>query len=103
MGCVAEAEPFGDRIDRLAIGGIAERQPRRLQPPLANEGLDPAFLLEQAVKRASRQAEASADRVFGVPMFLFEGEQFWGYDRIGMLESRLDEAGLSRAPLKKSA
>lgn len=49
------------------------------------------------------QQEAAADRVFGVPMFLFEGEQYWGYDRIGLLENRLEEAGLARAALKKTA
>jgi 2-hydroxychromene-2-carboxylate isomerase len=40
------------------------------------------------------QAEAHADRVFGVPLFLFRGEQFWGNDRIEFLESRLRDAGL---------
>jgi 2-hydroxychromene-2-carboxylate isomerase len=44
------------------------------------------------------QAEAAADRVFGVPMFVFEGEQFWGYDRMGLLEERLAEAGLKLDP-----
>jgi len=42
------------------------------------------------------QAEAHADHVFGVPLFLFRGEQFWGNDRIELLESRLREAGLAR-------
>jgi hypothetical protein len=27
-------------------------------------------------------------------MFIFRGEPFWGHDRIGLLESRLTEAGL---------
>ena len=38
------------------------------------------------------QQEASEDHVFGVPMFLFQGEQFWGHDRLGLLESRIAEA-----------
>jgi 2-hydroxychromene-2-carboxylate isomerase len=42
------------------------------------------------------QAEATADRIFGVPIFIFEGEPFWGHDRIGLLEQRLAEAGLAR-------
>ena len=42
------------------------------------------------------QAEAHADHVFGVPLFLFRGEQFWGNDRIEFLESRLRAAGLAR-------
>jgi 2-hydroxychromene-2-carboxylate isomerase len=44
------------------------------------------------------QEEAAADHVFGVPLFIFEREPFWGYDRIPVLEQRLAEAGLSRAP-----
>jgi 2-hydroxychromene-2-carboxylate isomerase len=41
--------------------------------------------------------EGHADQVFGVPIFVFRGEQFWGHDRIGLLEERLTEAGLRRA------
>jgi 2-hydroxychromene-2-carboxylate isomerase len=41
------------------------------------------------------QQEAAADHVFGVPFFLFEGEPFWGYDRLALLEQRLTEAGLA--------
>jgi 2-hydroxychromene-2-carboxylate isomerase len=40
--------------------------------------------------------EAAADQVFGVPLFVFRGEQFWGHDRLGLLEERLQEAGLAR-------
>jgi 2-hydroxychromene-2-carboxylate isomerase len=43
------------------------------------------------------QEEAHADHVFGVPLFLFRGEQFWGNDRIEFLESRLRDAGLAGA------
>src|SRR5262249_16804508 len=43
------------------------------------------------------QDEAAADRVFGVPMFIFRGEQFWGNDRLDFLERRLTEAGLAMA------
>ena len=38
--------------------------------------------------------EAHGDRVFGVPIFLFRGEPFWGHDRIPLLEERLAECGL---------
>jgi 2-hydroxychromene-2-carboxylate isomerase len=44
------------------------------------------------------QEEAAADHIFGVPIFVFEDEPFWGYDRIPMLEERLAEAGLGRLP-----
>ncbi len=40
------------------------------------------------------QQEAADDHVFGVPIFLFEGEPFWGHDRLPVLEERLTEAGL---------
>jgi len=43
---------------------------------------------------ARAQEEAVADRIFGVPMFIFRGEPFWGYDRLGLLEHRLSESGL---------
>lgn len=51
---------------------------------------------EGARRYQEAEAEAEADRVFGVPMFLFEGEPFWGYDRMGLLESRLIASGLAR-------
>ena len=40
------------------------------------------------------QQEAEADHVFGVPLFFFEGEPFWGHDRIPVLEEKLTAAGL---------
>jgi 2-hydroxychromene-2-carboxylate isomerase len=55
---------------------------------LAGEGL-------RALKQAEQEAEA--DHVFGVPTFLFEGEPFWGHDRLALLEARLSEAGLELA------
>jgi 2-hydroxychromene-2-carboxylate isomerase len=42
------------------------------------------------------QEEAVIDKIFGVPMFVFRGEQFWGNDRMDFLERRLTEAGLAR-------
>ena len=38
--------------------------------------------------------EGHGDHIFGVPIFLFEGEAFWGHDRIPLLEERLSERGL---------
>lgn len=40
--------------------------------------------------------EGQADHVFGVPIFVFEGEPFWGHDRIPLLEERLAEHRLRR-------
>ncbi|MFZ2060638.1 MAG: DsbA family protein [Candidatus Binatus sp.] len=41
------------------------------------------------------QDEAANDHVFGVPLFIFEDEPFWGHDRIPVLEDRLTAAGMA--------
>lgn len=46
--------------------------------------------------------EGHDDHVFGVPLFLFEDEPFWGHDRIGLLRERLAERGLRRAQGERS-
>lgn len=51
---------------------------------------------EGAARLESCFEEGHADHVFGVPLFLFEGEPFWGHDRIPLLEERLAERGLRR-------
>jgi len=51
---------------------------------------------EGAAAYARCVAEAEADHVFGVPLFLFRGEPFWGHDRMPLLEARLGESGLAR-------
>ena len=40
--------------------------------------------------------ESTTDHIFGVPIFVFRNEPFWGNDRIPFLEMRLQEAGLGR-------
>jgi 2-hydroxychromene-2-carboxylate isomerase len=49
---------------------------------------------EGALAYQRAQDEAANDHVFGVPLFIFENEPFWGHDRIPVLEDRLTEAGL---------
>jgi len=52
------------------------------------------------ISRATARATTTAltrscdDHVFGVPIFLYGGEPFWGHDRLPVLEQRLTEAGL---------
>jgi len=41
-------------------------------------------------------AEAAADKVFGVPTFVVDGELFWGYDRVDWLVKKLDAMNLRR-------
>ena len=50
---------------------------------------------EGALAYRRAQEEAEADHVFGVPLFIFEREPFWGHDRIPVLEQRLTDAGLT--------
>ncbi len=83
-----EADAVAPVIARL---GLSEQDYRAY---LAGEG--PADY-ERALE------EAVADQVFGVPMFYFNNEPFWGYDRMGLLEQRLSEAGLERAPALRQA
>jgi 2-hydroxychromene-2-carboxylate isomerase len=57
----------------------------------------PAFLAGVGGAEHDRlRAEAESSGVFGVPTFVFEGELFWGGDRIGLLRERLDEKGVGR-------
>jgi 2-hydroxychromene-2-carboxylate isomerase len=83
-------ELLPDNADQVATAvasfGLSADEYRRY---LAGEG---------AVEYDRLQEEAAADHIFGVPIFLFEDEPFWGYDRIPMLEERLAEAGLVREP-----
>lgn len=76
-------------------------QPEAVASLIASLGMDSAEYREylagtgaDAYDRA--QEEAAADNVFGVPLFFFEREPFWGHDRIPLLEDRLREAGLAR-------
>jgi 2-hydroxychromene-2-carboxylate isomerase len=52
---------------------------------------------EGARAYAAAQEEAATDNVFGVPLFFFEREPFWGHDRLPILEQRLAEDGMSLA------
>jgi len=42
------------------------------------------------------RAEAEAAGVFGVPMFVVDGELFWGGDRLPQVREKLDSIGLAR-------
>ena len=55
------------------------------------------FLSREGTKEYGACLEESAtDHIFGVPIFVFRGEPFWGNDRIPLLEMRLNETGLAR-------
>ncbi|MBC7380909.1 MAG: DsbA family protein [Burkholderiaceae bacterium] len=40
--------------------------------------------------------ESMGDKVFGAPFFTFDGEHFWGYDRMPLLERRMREKGYAK-------
>ena len=78
---IDQPEAIASVIDGLGHSGVAYRE------YLAGEG---TRLFDQC------QAEAATDHTFGVPLFLFRNEQFWGHDRLPLLEERLTEANLRR-------
>jgi len=61
-------------------------------------GYDAKALLEAAAvhevrqEYASNTARALEAGVFGSPFYVFDGERFWGQDRLDMLEERLIRA-----------
>ncbi|MGH7947805.1 MAG: DsbA family protein [Candidatus Binataceae bacterium] len=78
-----------DQADAIAL--VVESlgmSPEKYREYLAGEGVR-AFELAQE--------EAAADHAFGVPILMFEGEPFWGHDRLPVLEQRLQERGLAIA------
>jgi 2-hydroxychromene-2-carboxylate isomerase len=73
--------------------------PDQVAATVASIGLSPdgfrSYLADQgSADYQAAQDEAAADHIFGVPIFLFDNEPFWGYDRLPLLEHRLTEAGL---------
>ncbi|MBI3796089.1 MAG: DsbA family protein [Deltaproteobacteria bacterium] len=60
------------------------------------EGFFSYLGLESRAELAAIQQRAEADEVFGVPIFIVEGEMFWGHDRIPLLKEKLDALGLRK-------
>lgn len=65
----------------------------------ARIGLDPAGLLAGARSEEIRQAAIAASEtalacgVFGSPFFRVDGEGFWGWDRMAMMEEWIQTGG----------
>ena len=64
----------------------------------APQGFPDFLAAEGGAEHDRLRNEAEASGVFGVPTFVFEGELFWGGDRIDLLRERLDEKGVKRRP-----
>ena len=68
---------------------------------LAEIGADPGEFFsylerEGRAELAAIQQRADADEIFGVPIFIVEGEMFWGHDRIPLLKEKLAAMGLKK-------
>jgi 2-hydroxychromene-2-carboxylate isomerase len=81
-------EEVAGAIDRLAEAGAAA----------SGSAAGYRAYLDGAGREAFARcvAEAEADHAFGVPLFFFRDEPFWGQDRMALLEERLTAAGLRR-------
>ena len=94
--------PYTDRVyPRFFERALEIDQPDAIAKVIEEVGGSEAGYLaylrgEGAAQFDACQEEAAADHIFGVPLFVFRGEQFWGHDRIPLLEERLAEAGLAR-------
>ena len=74
-------ENLQELFENLSKASNRTIQMNELEEFLANEGRN---------QYDSIQKEAEEDKVFGVPMFVFRGEPFWGHDRLNWLRKRLE-------------
>jgi len=100
---------YGNKVFELFFKReLAADEAEAIAPVIENIGLSAqgyrAYLAGDGRAEYERaQDDAVIDQVFGVPMFFFELEPFWGYDRMGLLEHRLTETGLKlEQPLKEA-
>ena len=100
---------YGNKVFELFFKReLAADDADAIAPLIADVGLSELgyrdFLAADGAAEYERALDdAVADQVFGVPMFFFASEPFWGYDRMGLLEKRLTEAGLKREqPLRQA-
>jgi 2-hydroxychromene-2-carboxylate isomerase len=98
--------PLIDELSRLLWDGSVDGwdQGDHVQRAVARAGLDPTVLEREAIDDAdaleaviaeNERAHASSGH-WGVPTFVFEGEPFFGQDRIDLLLWRLQQRGLQR-------
>jgi len=101
---MGRALPFIDQISRLIWNGKVDgwHQGTHLADATARAGLDLAELDVTAEREADRldaaiaqnQTDLEANGHWGVPTMVFEGEPFFGQDRIDVLTWRMKQRGL---------
>ncbi len=97
--------PYAAEVSRTIFGGTRDwHQGEHLAQAAARAGLELAALERAIADPASHDAEIAANQQaleaaghWGVPTFVFDGEPFFGQDRIDTLRWRLDASGLRRA------
>lgn len=102
--CIAAGttpQAIGAIFDWIWAEGRAVDTPEAIAPLAARLGVtDPAALSAEAVKRQLRDnyERALAQRVFGVPSFVADGEVFWGNDATEMFKAWLDDRSRFETP-----
>ena len=96
---------FCDEVSRLIWGGVAEwNKGDHLAQAAQRAGLDFAELEAEIASEpealdteiAANQAALEAAGHWGVPTLVFEGEPFFGQDRIDLAVWRMEQKGLAR-------
>ena len=95
---------FMDEVSSVIWSGQPWTTGTVLGDAVARAGLDLADLdARQADETDRLEAEIDANQTaqnegghWGVPLMVFEGEPFFGQDRIDLLEWRLEKAGVTR-------
>jgi 2-hydroxychromene-2-carboxylate isomerase len=94
--------PYSDRVfERFFKRELNIEDPVALATVMKEVGLDADAFQRYTAHEGPRDlaaafAEGERDGVFGVPIFIVDGEPFWGNDRIDWLIKKLDAMGLRR-------
>ncbi|MBI3303029.1 MAG: DsbA family protein [Deltaproteobacteria bacterium] len=94
--------PYHDRVyERFWKRELDIEDKQAIAAVLAEVGADPegffAYLEREGwAELDAIQQRADADEIFGVPIFIVEGEMFWGHDRIPLLKEKLEAMGLRK-------
>ena len=107
LACEASDETgwaFMDEVSSVIWSGQKWTEGTVLADAVARAGLDLAALdARQADETDRLEAEIDANQTaqnegghWGVPLMVFEGEPFFGQDRIDLLEWRLEKSGIAR-------